>query len=441
MAIKFCQGTYAERIPQTKACLERIAPHVDECVIIADETITFEQARELGEIHPSVGVASHPWEDSMPKMRNQYLEKCSLGDWVIVSDPDEIFCEEFCRNIREICRKAEENGIGLLLINSHDIWQRVDGNRSESVSNFFKNLIFRYWEGVRYEGVGAEKTVHETLILPPDTKTVALPRKYYYEHLKTEVEVWERAFRNVWIAGGGNNVGEKNPRWSRLRFITHFLELKTWPQVREYLRTGNIDSELRKWVVDCRLEKGWDWQNEMQDCFRFYKVLHPGEMEGLEIPENLKPFPGSPPEVTAFVEKTYLEVMGRHADDRGKTAYANAILEGKLRREDLAGHLKRSTEYQEKFAPQLSEPGRETMKVTVPVNVSVDLTYDMVIKALMQSNIWWEQLKPRLDFVQAVESLVEDPKELYGEFYSMRESGMLTFENVTNLILNRLKKS
>jgi len=151
-------------------------------------------------------VYFHRWEDSMVKMRNQYLEKCQTDDWVIVHDPD--FNEQFCKDVRDLCKKAEEKGIDLLLINSHDITIKEDGSKDSSISDFFKNLIFRKREGTRYEGVGEVKEVHETLIIPGITRAVRLPKdKYWYDHVKYWWEIWERAARNVFIAGGGNNVG------------------------------------------------------------------------------------------------------------------------------------------------------------------------------------------------------------------------------------------
>jgi len=352
-----------------------------------------------------VEVVDFVWQDDFPAMRNRYLEEARRIDpnaWVVVADPDEWFSESFVRDLPKLVEEAESNGVGLLLINSHDITTHPDGRREETVSNFFKNLCYKLSPEVHYRGVGSGR-VHETLIVPPGTKQVSLPRKYYYEHHKTMLEIWERAFRNVWIAGGGNNVGERNPRWKPLRAITDKLGLKSWPEVREYLRRGNVDKELLEWIRDCRKESGWDWQNEMFDALKYYKALHPEELPDVPPATELTlppPTYGSPPEVMAWVERCYKEVLGRHADDRGKQVYTNLILTGKLRREDLPDVLRQSSEYREKFGIPPSPQPTEQVGVAIPVNVQVGLSEDHFVRALMQSEVYWKEIKPKLDFAR-----------------------------------------
>ena len=419
--VVFCQGTYGERVHQTIECLERILPAVDHAIILVDQTVTEEQKEQLRKLSDKVILVDYIWRDNFVEMRNRYLEEVRKIDpyaWVIVSDPDEVFCEAFVRDLRKILEEAEKEGIQLLLINSHDITQKLDGSVERSVSNFFKNLIFKLSPEVRYDGVGVTKNVHETLIMPPGARTKALPRRYYYEHKKHELEIYERAFRNVYIGGGGNCVGDRNPRWRQLRQICERLGIKSWTELREYLRRGNIDKELLQWIIDCRLEYGWDWQNEMQDCFRYYKALHPEELEGYEIPEDLKPSYGSPPEVMAYVEKCYLEVLGRHADDKGKEFYTQLILSGQIRREDLPKILMQSPEYREKFGEQV--------KVQVPVDVNVSVSEDLFIKALMQSKTYWEKIKPAIDIGKFV--IEHMGKDFIEWFYKEKELGNLTLK-------------
>jgi len=415
--IVFVQGTYGERIEQTLKCLERIAKAVDKCVIVVDQTVTEEQKEILRKSSDNVEAVYQEWVDDFPLMRNRYLDEARKRDeyaWVVVSDPDEIFCEEFCKDLRRILEEADKQGIGLLLINSHDITVMPDGTKQESISNFFKNLIFKLSPDVRYQGVGAGK-VHETLLISPGTKSVSLPRKYYYEHHKTMVEIWERAFRNVWIAGGGNNVCEKNPRWQPLREITDRLGLKSWPEVREYLRRGNIDKELLEWIRGCQRESGWDWQNEMFDCLKYYRAIHGEELPDIPPATELtlgEPAFGSPPEVMRYVEETYKSVLGRHADDRGKQHYTALILSKQIRREDLPRIFMMSTEFTEKFPEMAPKPPTPTQHVQLPlpVNVQVGLSEEHVERALMRSDIYWKVFKPRLDFAKKWEEVIAKVK-------------------------------
>lgn len=385
---------------QTKECVKRIRPYVDRAVIIVDEFVSEDSKEWLRS--QGCEVYLYPWEDSMVKMRNHYLEKLSpFGDWCVVSDPDEWFCEEFCKDVRKLIEEAETKGVGLLLINSHDVTVQPDGTKSETISDFFKNLIFSYEEGIRYEGVGEVKEVHETLRLPPGTKQATLPRKYYYEHVKYWHEIWERAARNVFIAGGGNNVGERNPSWRPLRQICDSLGLDLWPKAREYFRKGNIDPRLKKWLWDNRYE-GWDFEHEEMEFGRWYfEYLHPEEAEGWKPVFELKP--GSPQEVMRYVEEQYLSILGRHADDPGKKFYTKAILEGTIKREQLPAILKGSLEFQERFGKL---PAEEKVRIPVPVDVDVRITEGLFEKALLKSQTYWQKIKPKLDFAKKWDALL-----------------------------------
>jgi len=404
--IVYIQATYLERKSQTLEGLRRIHDYVDRCVIVSSEP--YEDWSELTQFQKAE-YHQEPWVDDFPAYRNKCLENASPNDWVCVADPDEWYSESFCHDVRRIIEEADKQDIGLLLINSHDFFETEDGKTEERISTFFKNLIFKYTPEVHYEGVGIGR-VHESLIFPPGTKSATLPRKYYYEHHKTWLEEKERAFRNVWIAGGGNNAGTINPRWTPLREITHRLELKTWAEARAYLRQGNIDKALLQWIIDSKDQRGWDWQNEMQDCFRYYKRLHPEEVEGYEIDPTLKPAFGSPPEVMEYVEKCYLEVLGRHADTGGKISYTNEILTGRIKREDLPKTLMLSEEYKLKFGG-VSEKEGERVSVAVPVNVDVRVTEDSFLKAIMKSKTYWEKIRPKLELAEKWNRLLRIPRK------------------------------
>jgi hypothetical protein len=341
----YCQGTYGERVEQSKEAVKRLAPHVDRVVLIVDETVNEQQKKELKEINGNVEVYFHFWNDNFPEMRNHYLEKLQHGDWCIVSDPDEWFGKKFCQEARNICKYGDEKGFNLLLINSRDIEHHQDGPNTEMRSTFYKNLIFKFAIGTVYRGCGVQKNVHEILDLSSKGNTARLSDDYYYEHHKFIHEVWERAMRNVYIGGGGNNVGDVNASWKPLKDICTKLNINEWRSLRAYMRKGQVDPELIKWLNDNR-KQGYDWQNEMCDCWRWYfKFLHPeenmGKLDVLPADEKTK----EETETMKFVEDTYLKILGRHADTEGKQAYTKLILDGKIKNEQLEGHLKKSAEY------------------------------------------------------------------------------------------------
>jgi len=436
-----CIGLYGERVEQALVGIRRLRPYVDRYVVVVDESVTEEQKQLL----QSVGceVYFHPWEDSTVRMRNQYLQKCQHGDWVIVHDADEWFSESFCEMVREIVQEAEKQGVGLLLINSHDTTTRLDGRVDSSKSSFYKNLVFHYVGNVYYEGAGEgeeEKRAgwHEVLKMPPGTKGMQLPDHFWYEHVKEEHEVWERACRNVWTCGGGNDVREKNPSWKPLREICASIGIKTWPELRGYLRRGKVDLRLKEWFWENRYE-GFDWQHEMMEGGRWYfEYLHPEEAEfpdGRVWKAVFEVEPGSPVEVMRYVEQCYMDVLHRHADQQGKEVYTKAILEGRLKREALPMILQQSPEYQEKFLKQLGAPvplpptpqpptvppptgPSEMVRMPVPVNVDVRLTEDLFFEALKRSKLWWT-LKPRLDVGKWLEEELgeEGWKALQERFY------------------------
>ena len=421
-----CVGVYGERIDQATVCIKRLRPHVDRYVVIVDESVTEDQKQRLRAL--GCEVYFHPWEDSMVKMRNQYLEKCQTEDWILVHDPDEWFCEKFCEDVKEICTEAEKDDLALLLINSHDITYQEDGTKAESVSDFFKNLIFRKMEGTHYEGVGEVKDVHESLIIPGLTRAVRLPKEtYWYEHVKYWHEVWERAARNVFLAGGGNNVGEGNPSWRPLRDICDDLGLDTWPKAREYFRKGDIDPRLKQWLWDNRFE-GFDFDHEEMEFGRWYfEYLHSEEREFIDVVwEPVHEIPvGSLVEVMRYVEQTYLKVLGRHADQAGKESYTNAILEGLIRREDLPDMIRGSAEYKGRARAPIQG---ERIRIPVPVNVDLQITEGIFIEALKRSNVYWQGIKPKMDIGGFVlDSLEPEEKEEFLKWFYEKEPALNQF--------------
>jgi len=100
----------------------------------------------------------------------------------------------------------------------------------------------------------------------------------------------------------------------------------------------------------------------------------------------------------SYVEQVFLEILGRHADQEGKEAYTRAILEGRLRREDLPMILRQSREYMEKVARPMEE-----VRLQVPVNVDVRVSEDLFVQALMRSKTFWESIKPKLDLGRYLE--------------------------------------
>jgi len=341
----YCMSIYEERMPQVKQCIRRVRPYVDRGIIVVDDTLTEKSKKWLR----TWGCEVHyrKWDNYFAKQRNEYLAHVNEGEWVLVSDPDELMGPPLCKDLKNIVSEADKRGINMLGINAHDITVELDGTKNEVVSTFFKNLLFKYEEGVRYVGV-----VHETLL--PGVhgwRCYNLNPEYYYEHIKTKAEIWERAARNFHIAGGGNNLREKNPVWSEYRLRVEKHGLGDWPTMREALRKGNIPAEIQGFLIKHRNRNVIpDADTEIREYFRWYfEVLHPEENIGKWKSEPEASPKDSWAEIRNYVEEQYMQVLGRHADEEGKQIYTDAIVSGKIKRDDLPNILRASPEYKEKF--------------------------------------------------------------------------------------------
>lgn len=402
-----CTGTYGERIEQTLKGVRALRPYVDRMVVIIDETVSKKQIKELEKAGAEVYM--HPWEDSMVKMRNQYLQKLQAGDYAVCFDPDEVYDEKFCKDVRKIIAKAEENNYGMMTIGVHDETLMNDGSVSKSVSGFKKPWIFKKNLGVHYEGIGETKNVHEMPVLAPNTKIGNLPDEYFYTHYKLEWQIWERASRNVFMAGGGGNVGARNREWVRLREICKELGIENWTQARAYFRKGRIDARLRQWIIDNRFD-GADYEHEMQDFFRWYQYLHPEELEGFKAEKRDARPQINVQELVDHVKALYLRIVGEEMPEEDLKQLVSAIIQGKIKKENLPRVF-------EDYRIQVKPKGAEKVRVAVPVDVDVRVTEDLFERALLKSKLYWTKIKPRIDLGKALEDIVWDVPKFHRWFY------------------------
>jgi hypothetical protein len=408
-----CTGTYGERIDQTLRGIRAIRPYTDRMVVVIDETVTEKQKQQLQDAGAEVYM--HPWEDNMVKMRNQLLQKLQTGDWAVCFDPDECYDEKFCKDLPKIIAKAEEQGIGLLIVAAHDETLMNNGSVSKSVSGFKKPWIFKKNLGMHYEGVGETRNVHETPVLAPNTKIEALADEYFYTHYKYEWEIWERAARNVFMCGGGGNVGERNTQWKRLRTICDSLGIKNWTQARAYFRRGKVDPALLQWLIDNRFE-GTDYEHEMKDFFLWYKYLHPDELRNFEAEPN--PKEGTTKEIEKYVETTFRDIVGSEIPEADKQGLTEMIMDGRIPRNALPNVLNR---YKQGQPPPAQAKTGEKVRIPVPVDVDVRVTEDLFEKALLKSRLYWERIKPRMDVGKFIEDHIWDRTKFYRWFYENQE--------------------
>ena len=395
--VVYCTMANPKRLEEVKQAVAIMEPYVDRVVVVCNNSGKTDQwtPEQLAELH-DLGAETYPrtWTNNFPEARNEYLNKCHYGDVVIGSDSDEHFCTDFARDIRNIVAEMQKDAVKRLRVNAHDItrpWvQRTNREyvSAELKSSHYKLLVFLYEPGMQYIGVGESGTVHESLV--PGLEFRDLPDNYFYRHYKTEEEIWRRAARNVLISGGGNNVGERNAAWPILRELTKELGINKESDFFDYLEHGNIDSRLKQWLIDNRYE-GLDFNHEMMEMFKYYfYVLHPEEKpEGIDVITELQP--DSEADLVRFVERTYLDVFGRHADDQGKYQYTKQLMEKKITRKELADILTNSEEYKTKIkgaktkVEQKTSPGsmEKIPLVNVPVLVEAQIT-PVIIEQILQ---------------------------------------------------------
>ena len=422
MKLAFCQCTYYNDFDLTLECVKRAYKYVDYVIIVEDGTLTEEQRKKL-QTYPNLILKKVEFKDNIPEFRNQYLVEAKKlkVDWVIVSDPDEIFNKTFWRDIRKIIQWAEANGYNMLGVNCRERFEAVewldDLDKLKEVpggyreSNFWKNLVFKLYPDLRYEGVGKTKSVHETWYSSVPWRAVNLPKKYWYEHRKSALKIWRNAARNLFIGGGGDNVGDLNPYWTELRQICNELGITTWREFENYLKRGKVDKKLKQWLINALQAIPTNWGVETRETAKYYFAMHPDEVTP-EIKKLIETVPQLTPEleVEAYVTKCYFEVLGRHPDEKGKKHYTRAILEGLIKPEDLPKILRASPEFREKFPDHLVKE-EEKVKVSVPVDVNVRITNDLVIQALRRSDTYWNEIKPLLIFAKKWEAYLAIQKK------------------------------
>ncbi len=403
--IAYCQATFSRDIELTKECIQRVGPNVDLVIISYDQTVTDKQLKWFEDISNKekykLELVSYKFIDNLPEMRNSYLDRAKeLGmDWIYVSDPDELYSEELARELRELTEKYDMKGYNMIGIpcrdeftnigwlDSGDLAKEAPGGLGGKDTDFWKPILGLKISGdrsdIRYEGVGKEKNVHETVVSSGRVKAINLDKKYFYTHRKNAIKIWRNAARNMFIGGGGDNVGDENILWTELRSLCREMGIEDWYSFEDFVKKG-VDRWLREKEKEIKLDGSIDegiknekierlrdliqqfeswlilalqngsnsWQTETRETAKWYYAIHAEEVDDFilgfieKVPEIVS---GSDSDIEAFVARTYFEELGRHPDAKGKSLYVGKIKDGLLRREDLTNILKDSQEYREKF--------------------------------------------------------------------------------------------
>ena len=430
--IAYCQCTFARDFERTVKCVKLMAPYVDMVIIVADQTVSEKDIERLKKIRDNVHVIHTEFKDDIPAFRNKYMAYAELNeiDWIVVSDPDEVFNEQFAKDLREIVEELEARGYNIAGINCHEQFEDIEwldeldllkecpGGYREST--FYKNLLFKLRPGLRYVGVGIGR-VHETWNIQKGWKTVYLPKeKYWYTHTKSALDIWRNAARNVVLGGGGDNVGEINPYWKPLRELMSKHGIDDWTSFEEKVKTKNVPKELAQYILKLLEAPNNDWGRECRQLAKWF-LWYNREYLTSEVEDKIKnpPPPTKEQMVIDAVRKIYFQVLGRHPDREGLEHYSKMILEGKLKLEDLPRIFMQSPEYMEKFG--VAPP--ERVRMQIPVNVDIGVTPEMFVEALRRSKVFWSDIKPLIDVGKFLrEQLRDEWRKFERWFYQNRDN-------------------
>ena len=413
MKIAFCQATYKDDLDNTIECINRVGPYVNEIIIVYDQSLSQGDIqwlmKEAQKGTTQIHTVYHEFKDNLPEMRNAYLERAKelSVDWICVSDPDELYSKDLCKNLRSLIEQNDTLGYNLLPVHAKDQFDNVEwldeldllkespGGYRET--DFWKPmLIFKLYPDTTYEGVGKEKNVHEMLRTSVGWNSTNLPKQYFYVHKKSALKIWRNAARNMFIGGGGDNVGKMNPLWEQLRDILSKINVFTWNDFEKFVTEGRTNPTFTYWVKKALKAPPTNWGTETRELAKWY-LIHNKET----IDEETQHWLDNPPKITKEMEisnlvtRSYFQILGRHPDEKGLQVYSNLLLSGRMTEEDLVFELMNSEEY--RLRQGMRSGPIEVVPIKVPVNISVNITEQVFIEALMRSETYWNIVKPKID--------------------------------------------
>lgn len=263
------------RLYEVKKCIDLVEPYVDEVVIVdggsQDDSIFYLRNRE------GIHMFIHPWTDVFSEQRNKYLMRAREvvgGDfWALTSDPDEFFEKDLLAALPSVRDRCEREGYNMAAFQCRSVTLKGDVRVWENLDNYWKPLFFKVTPGTHYEG-----NPHETTVLPGGRRCVNT--SFVYEHVKQENVIWHRGCRNMYIGGGGPNLGTRNELWNKLNSIVASIYGRKlpWNDFEKEMIKGNIHPEIKEWLIKARLEKDYDGSSEMRESYKLYfRIFHPEE--------------------------------------------------------------------------------------------------------------------------------------------------------------------
>ena len=271
MKITYCMMTL-NRLHEVIQCIKRVKPYVDRVVIVdggsSDDTILTLRNWEGVELY------IHPWKDNFSGQRTNYIRRAEENggsDWILVSDPDELFAEATVQNLRTTISSISSR-YNMVAFESHSVTAKGDKVIAEGQDKYWKPLLFKWNPNMHYIG-----NPHETLII--DGGPRIYNSKYHYYHIKQDKMTWPRGARNAFIGGGGPNLGEKQPLWRPFRaLVKDITGIDDWNTFNDYMVSGNVDAQIKESLIRFKDETGYDGSSEWRELYKtYFRVYHPEE--------------------------------------------------------------------------------------------------------------------------------------------------------------------
>jgi len=274
------------RLHEVIQCIKRVGPYVDRIVVVdggsTDDTILTLRNWKGVELY------LHPWKDNFSAQRTNYLRAAELNggtDWILVSDPDELFSESACKNFRNIINDIDRHGLryNMVAFESHSVTLKGDEVAHKTADKYWKPLLFKWNPGIHYTG-----NPHETLMIDrgPRIKNV----DDYYYHIKQDKMTWPRGARNAFIGGGGPNMGESQKLWKPFRqLVRDCTGIDNWNSFNDYMVKGNIDPRIKEEMKKFRFEVKYDGASEWREIYKtYFRIYHPEEEDASIALENIE---------------------------------------------------------------------------------------------------------------------------------------------------------
>jgi CDP-glucose 4,6-dehydratase len=268
--VALCIMGYHDALPMIKESINICVGYVKEIHVQGDN---FSQ-EDIG-ILTTMGAEVHieKWVDEFSDYKNKAISYARTK-WVLILDHDEIPTAELAQHLPELIEKSEKgNAYNIVSFDSINQTINLEGKVVAECKGNGKALLHF---NIKEPYYGNPHIWLKPNYYPWIEKRVP----YAYLHVKQEGIDIQRAIRNVFLGGGGDNFRDKNPLWPELRQITDRLNIKTYIDFLKYLEKGNVDPELKTWMDKAYI---FPWHDsELRAFHEFYYKIHPEEKDAIK---------------------------------------------------------------------------------------------------------------------------------------------------------------